>query len=104
MKKAIVTRVTGQDGAYLAELLLKNELIFEGSRENERDIDTKTGRTLVKVNSKFYIPAEVELLIGDNTKAKKELQWKPKTCLEELCRLMVEAALKRSACFKQLKQ
>ncbi|HAL85439.1 MAG TPA: GDP-mannose 4,6-dehydratase [Deferribacteraceae bacterium] len=75
------------------------ELVFEGSGENERGIDTKTGRTLVKVNSKFYRPAEVELLIGDNTKAKKELQWEPKTGLEELCRLMVEADLKRNACF-----
>ena len=49
----------------------------------------------MKVNPKFYRPAEVELLIGNPAKAKRILGWEPKTTLEELCRMMVDADLKR---------
>jgi GDPmannose 4,6-dehydratase len=59
-------------------------------------VDTKTGKTLVKVNAKFYRPAEVELLIGNPAKALKELGWAPKTTLEQLCKMMVDADLKRN--------
>jgi GDPmannose 4,6-dehydratase len=68
---------------------------FKGKNENEVGVDVKTGKTLVKVNSKFYRPAEVEL-IGNPEKALKELGWAPKTTLEELCKMMVEADLKRN--------
>ncbi|HIC77767.1 MAG TPA: GDP-mannose 4,6-dehydratase, partial [Sulfurovum sp.] len=64
--------------------------------EEEIGVDRATGKTLVKVNPKFYRPCEVELLIGDPTKAKKELGWSPKCTLEELCAMMVEADLKRN--------
>lgn len=68
---------------------------FEGSAENERGIDTRTGNTVVRVNPKFYRPAEVDLLIGSPEKAKRELGWEPKTTLEELCQMMVAADLRR---------
>lgn len=55
----------------------------------------KMGRTVVRVNPKFYRPAEVDLLIGSPEKAKRELGWEPKTTLEELCQMMVEADLRR---------
>lgn len=55
----------------------------------------QVGRTVVRVNPKFYRPAEVELLIGNSEKAKRELGWEPKTTLEQLCLMMVEADLKR---------
>lgn len=71
-------------------------LRFEGKDDNEVGIDTETGRILVKVNPKFYRPAEVELLIGNPQKAKDVLGWEPKTTLEELCKMMVEADLKRN--------
>lgn len=71
-------------------------LRFEGKAENEIGIDQATGKTLVRVNPKFYRPAEVELLIGDATKAKQILGWTPKTSLEELCAMMVEADLRRN--------
>lgn len=71
-------------------------LRFEGKAENEIGIDQSTGKTLVRVNPKFYRPAEVELLIGDATKAKQILGWAPKTSLEELCAMMVEADLRRN--------
>lgn len=73
------------------------DLRFEGKDENEVAIDTETNRTLVRISSKFYRPAEVELLIGDSSKAQKELGWKPTTTLEQLCAMMVEADLSRNA-------
>ncbi|ATM98095.1 GDP-mannose 4,6-dehydratase [Yersinia frederiksenii] len=71
-------------------------LRFEGKDEHEVGIDTVTGKTLVKVNPKFYRPAEVELLIGNPQKAKDVLGWEPKTTLEELCQMMVEEDLRRN--------
>jgi GDPmannose 4,6-dehydratase len=68
---------------------------FEGTGEGERGIDAATGKTIVRVNQKFYRPAEVDLLIGNPAKAKAELGWEPKTTLEELCRMMLEADLER---------
>ena len=72
------------------------ELMFEGQGENEVAKDVNTGKILVKVNPKFYRPAEVDLLIGQSTKAKTELGWEPKTTLEELCEMMVEADIRRN--------
>jgi GDPmannose 4,6-dehydratase len=68
---------------------------FRGEAENEVGIDTVSGKTIVRVNPKFYRPAEVDLLIGNPEKAMRELGWQPKTTLEELCKMMVEADLKR---------
>ncbi|MGR5220937.1 GDP-mannose 4,6-dehydratase [Vibrio parahaemolyticus] len=72
------------------------ELEWNGSEENETATDTATGKVVVKVNPKFYRPAEVDLLIGNPEKAKKELGWEPTTTLEELCSMMVEADLRRN--------
>lgn len=70
-------------------------LRFEGSGEREVGIDTASGRILVSVNSAFYRPAEVDLLIGDPTKAARVLGWKPNTSLEALCIMMVNADIRR---------
>lgn len=72
------------------------ELEFSGSEENEIAADKATGKTIVKVNPKFYRPCEVELLIGNPQKAKDILGWEPKCTLEELCAMMVKADLKRN--------
>lgn len=72
------------------------ELEFKGSDENEIAIDKASGKTVVRVNPKFYRPAEVELLIGNPKKAKDELGWEPKCTLEELCAMMVKEDLKRN--------
>jgi GDPmannose 4,6-dehydratase len=71
-------------------------LEWSGSADNEIGTCKKTGKVLVRVNPKFYRPAEVELLIGDPAKATKELGWKPETTLEQLCQMMVEADLRRN--------
>ncbi|WP_426306512.1 GDP-mannose 4,6-dehydratase [Acidovorax facilis] len=72
------------------------EVDFRGAAENETAVDTATGKTVMRVNPKFYRPAEVELLIGDSAKAKAKLGWVPETTLEQLCQMMVEADLRRN--------
>ncbi|MEH6437002.1 GDP-mannose 4,6-dehydratase [Massilia sp. DD77] len=69
---------------------------WSGSGENEAGHCARTGKQLVRVSPKFYRPAEVDLLIGDPSKAKRELGWEPKTTLEELCQMMVDADLRRN--------
>jgi GDPmannose 4,6-dehydratase len=71
-------------------------LEFSGSDEQEVAVDTATGKVVMKVNPRFYRPAEVDLLIGDPGKAKSKLGWAPTTTLEELCKMMVEADLRRN--------
>lgn len=70
-------------------------LEWKGEGIDEVGIDTSSGKEIIKINSKFYRPAEVELLIGDPTKAKEELGWQATTSLEELCAMMVKADLRR---------
>lgn len=71
------------------------EIEFSGSGVDEIGIDASSGRTLVNINPEFFRPAEVELLLGDASKAKNILGWEPKTTVEELCRMMVESDLER---------
>lgn len=61
---------------------------------DEYGVDAKTGKTLVKVDPRYFRPTEVELLIGDPTKAKRNLGWSPKTTIEELVKIMMDADLK----------
>jgi len=72
------------------------DIEWAGNDETETGIDIKTGKTMIKVNPKFYRPAEVDLLIGDASKAAKYLGWKSKTTLKELAEMMVKSDLKRN--------
>ncbi|SDM81418.1 GDPmannose 4,6-dehydratase [Janthinobacterium sp. OK676] len=72
------------------------QIEWQGTAENETGRCSSSGKTLVRVSPKFYRPAEVELLIGDPAKATRELGWAPKTTLEELCQMMVDADLRRN--------
>lgn len=72
------------------------DLAFEGAAEQEVAVDTATGRTVLRINPRFYRPAEVDLLIGNPAKARDKLGWVPRITLEELCRSMVEADLRRN--------
>ncbi len=66
-------------------------LRWEGEGVDEKGIDENTGKTLVEVDSKFFRPAEVDQLLGDPTKAKKQLGWNPcKTSFEELVKIMTD--------------
>jgi GDPmannose 4,6-dehydratase len=69
---------------------------WRGAAEGETGHCGKTGKELVRVSPKHYRPAEVDLLIGDASKARRELGWAPETTLEQLCQMMVEADLRRN--------
>ena len=71
-------------------------LDWKGSDARETGIDTATGRKLFRINPRFYRPAEVDLLIGDASKARESLGWSATTTLEELCRMMVAADIERN--------
>lgn len=68
----------------------------QSTNRTETVRDRRTGRLLVRVDPKFHRPAEVELLIGDASKARERLGWKAETTLEQLCQMMVEADLVRN--------
>lgn len=68
---------------------------WEGKDIDEIGIDKNKGKTVIKINPKYFRPAEVDYLQGDYSKAKKELGWEPKTGFKELVRIMVEKDLER---------
>ncbi|HPC72732.1 MAG TPA: GDP-mannose 4,6-dehydratase, partial [Treponema sp.] len=72
------------------------ELTWEGSGVDEKGRDRSTGKVLVEVDPRYFRPAEVELLIGDPTKAITKLGWKPRVSLDELITMMVQADLKEA--------
>lgn len=72
------------------------DLVFEGVAQDEVAKDAATGKVLVRVNPRFYRPAEVELLIGNPEKAREKLEWAPQTTLEALCQMMVREDLRRN--------
>lgn len=71
------------------------DVAFDGQGEEEVAYEVGRGRVLVRVNPQFYRPAEVDLLIGDPSKAREKLGWESQTNLEELCRGMVHADIMR---------
>ena len=75
---------------YAGEALGMN-LVWDGEAENETATDRKSGKLVMKVNPKFYRPAEVELLIGDASKAREKLGWEATVDVRSLARLMAES-------------
>jgi GDPmannose 4,6-dehydratase len=72
------------------------DIEWKGEGEGETGHCGRTGKLLVRVSPKFYRPAEVDLLIGDPSKAQRELGWSAHTTLEQLCQMMVDADLRRN--------
>lgn len=66
---------------------------WKGDGIHEKGIDAKTGKTRIEIDSKYFRPAEVDLLVGDNSKAKLKLEWEPRVTFHELVRIMTEADL-----------
>ncbi|MBS7391687.1 GDP-mannose 4,6-dehydratase [Hallerella sp.] len=85
---------TVRDFVTLAFRAAGMELEFHGEGEKEYATLQGTDRVLVKVNPKFFRPAEVDLLIGDASKAKKVLGWEPKISYADLVKRMVESDMK----------
>ena len=72
---------------------LEIDLIWKNKGLNEKGIDRKTGKTMIEVDSRYFRPAEVDILRGDYSKARNELGWKPKVKFKELAKIMAEADL-----------
>jgi GDPmannose 4,6-dehydratase len=68
-------------------------LEWQGAGVHEKGIDTKTGKIVIEVDTKYFRPAEVELLLGDSTKAQTKMGWKPKTDLDGLVAMMTDSDL-----------
>jgi len=66
------------------------DIVWKGEGLDEIGVDKKTDIVRVRVDEKYFRPAEVDLLLGDCTKAKKDLGWKPKTTFKELVKMMME--------------
>jgi len=100
---------TVRDFVAMAFKAIGVELEFKGQGDEEfavvadyqaltnQQVFVTKGQVVLRVNPKYYRPAEVELLIGDPAKAKADLGWEAKTTLEELCRMMVDSDLRRNA-------
>ena len=82
---------TVRDFASVAFSELGIELAWEGEEEAEAGRDRATGAVLVTVNPAYYRPTEVEILIGDPSKAKEKLGWQPKVTFDELARMMARS-------------
>jgi GDPmannose 4,6-dehydratase len=66
-------------------------LEWQGSDVAEKGIDTTSGKTVIQIDPKYFRPAEVDLLLGDPTKARTQLGWELKTSFEELVNMMTDA-------------
>ncbi len=77
---------------------------FKGEGVDEKGIDTKTGKTLIEVDPRYFRPAEVDLLLGDSSKARKEIGWKPEYSLRDLVKEMVQSDLELAKKEKTLKE
>ena len=74
---------------------LSIDLEWCGEGRNEIGIDKKTGNKIVSIDEKYFRPTEVDILIGDSSKAKKQLGWEPKKTLPEIVKLMVDSDIKK---------
>ena len=71
------------------------EIQWVGERENEKGINKKTKKTIVEIDPKYYRPTEVETLLGNPGKAKKILDWEPKTKFNDLVKIMVKSDIEK---------
>ena len=86
---------TIREFAELAFQELDIAIDWQGSGLDEKGFDTNTGNQIIGIDKKYYRPTEVNQLLGNATKAKKELGWEPKTSFEELVKLMVQSDWKK---------
>jgi len=89
------------------ELAGKNlglNIIWRGTGLKEQGIDSKTGKTIIEIDPKYFRPAEVDVLQGDPSKAKKELNWQAKVKFAELVKIMTEADFKKEKNKKKMKE
>ncbi|MDP3970726.1 MAG: GDP-mannose 4,6-dehydratase [bacterium] len=75
----------------VAAKCLDIDVIWEGKGVDEKGYNKKTGEEIVNIDPKYFRPTEVDLLIGDYSKAKKDLGWEPKVTFKELTQIMIDA-------------
>ncbi len=68
-------------------------LAWQGSGEHEKGIDQQSGKVVIEIDPRYFRPAEVDLLLGDPSKAKRVLKWEPKTTFPGLVEMMTDADL-----------
>jgi GDPmannose 4,6-dehydratase len=73
--------------------VLGMEIEWKGKGLKEKGIDKKTGKTIIEIDPRYFRPTEVDLLLGDPTKAKKRLGWEAKTKFKDLVKIMIESDL-----------
>lgn len=73
---------------------IKVDIEWKGEGVNEKGYDKKTGKVIIEIDPKYFRPAEVDLLLGDSSKAKEKLNWEPETTFEELVEIMMKHDLK----------
>ena len=83
--------------------LLDFDIEWQGEGINEKGIDSNTGRIIIEVSPKFYRPLDVNFLLGDSSKAKRELNWHPKVNFNELIEIMIKADLENVKKIKHMK-
>ena len=72
---------------------LKFNVIWKGKKSKEVGVDKRTNKILVKIDPNFYRPSDIHNLLGDSSKAKKILKWKPKTSIKKLIKVMIKEEL-----------
>jgi GDPmannose 4,6-dehydratase len=73
------------------------DIEWQGIGLNEVGVDSRNGNEVVSIDSKYFRPAEVEYLLGDSSKARQELNWEPKTKLEQLVQMMVSSDIEKKS-------
>jgi len=69
---------------------------WKGEGAGEKGMDAASGKTIIEIDPRYFRPADVELLLGDSTKARKAFGWKPKVGFDELVTMMVQADMKEA--------
>ena len=87
-------KITVRKFVELAFLEVGIKLTWTGKGVDEKGIDNATGKVVVQIDPQYFRPTEVELLIGDASKAKRDFGWEPKHTLEQLVKEMVESDIK----------
>ena len=70
--------------------------MWKGTGLDEKGINKSNGNTIIEVDPLYFRPAEVDLLLGDSTKAREKLGWKPKYDLKALCHEMIESDFEKA--------
>jgi len=80
------------------------DIQWQGTGVEEKGIDSKTGKVVVEIDSNYFRPTEVDMLLGDPTKAKEKLGWQPEVKFKELVEIMMKADLEAAKYEKYKKQ